>query len=197
MNTLFKNSVSLLDTCKKSLLSQYHIDKIAIIDETNFDEILFVVKKEFKKQGIEPCEQYLQDGILALKQYYAIAIFDPHNMHAVSDELDPFWHAHVLFTKKYREFCFKTHGYTMEHNPLDPEKSEVIKMVKILYDYTSSIMPKIFDQYSPIFYPKFLDESRIICQHDCLSPEPPVHYAIFARNKELQEIHDYFDLNGF
>lgn len=37
--------MSLIDSCNPSILTSFHIDKIKVIDNVDFDEVLVVLKK--------------------------------------------------------------------------------------------------------------------------------------------------------
>ncbi len=53
-------------------------------------------------------------------------------------EVDEFWHQHILFTRKYREDCQKIFGHYVDHTPgLSPEKqrqADACRM-KVYQDY--------------------------------------------------------------
>lgn len=115
-------------------------------------------------------------------------------MHAVSDELDPFWHAHILFTKKYRLFCEEAIGCMMDHNPLDHKFENKVDAVNELYQYTLKHLPLFFSYVNPMFYPATTDNSRMMCTHyDHISASYQyLDNAILPRATELTCVHELF-----
>ena len=64
-------------------------------------------------------------------------------------EVDEFWHQHILFTRKYREDCQKIFGHYVDHTPgLSPEKqrqADACRM-KVYQDYEVNAL---FIDYNP------------------------------------------------
>lgn len=108
--------MTFINTIKISL-SPLHIEKIKLID--NFDFSKTAKKVDRDTHGLT--SKYLAEGIENLKRYYVVALLDPLNEHAVSRYVDPFWHAHVLHTKEYIEFCSTVFDQYIQHQPLDPD----------------------------------------------------------------------------
>ncbi len=86
-------------------------------------------------------------------------------MHAVSDSVDPFWHAHILHTHDYMEFCDRAVGGYMHHDPLDHANAARLGRVARLYSYTTECFDHFFTSANPEFFPKALPEPRLICVH--------------------------------
>ncbi len=147
---------SLASTVRRDL-SPFQQEKIGIIDDTDFSK---VAKKVAHDHGFD--ERYVERGILALKQYYAIAVLDPLNMHAVSTEVDPFWHTHILFTEDYAEFCQKLVGTYVHHTPLDEDDSAEVERIKRLYAWTLQSFDEVFERDRE-FFPDNPD--RYVCEH--------------------------------
>ena len=55
-----------------------------------------------------------------------------------SDDIDKFWHAHILNTKSYYDYCIKKFGKIIHHNPNDSldEKARKIRYYNTLIEYT-------------------------------------------------------------
>lgn len=110
-------------------------------------------------------DDHLVRGVYALKQYYAIAMLDPANAHAVTVPIDPFWHSHILFTVQYREFCNQVVGEYMDHVPLNRGDSRQIENVGQLYSYTLEKMSVLFGEIDGEFWQAQFTASDLICYH--------------------------------
>lgn len=139
--------------------------RLAAIDSHDYSGVMRHVKKEFAKLGKAVTDEWLEAGVLALKQYYAIAVLDAKNMHAVSAEVDPFWHAHILHTKQYVDFCQEIAGRYLHHNPLDHADKEEVGFVKQLYDFTLQRYDDCFAMFDRRFYPANPNNDDLVCTH--------------------------------
>ena len=175
MNTRIR---SLLSTIGMPVTA-FHLPKINRIDTENFTGVKQVVRKEFKKQGQTVDEGYLDDGVLALKQYYLVALLDPKNKHAVSDMIDPFWHAHILHTDRYMAFCDEVFGHYLPHEPLDHDDRVAVEEAAELYRHTARVYGRLFSYASKQFYPRSVPEERLICLHNKVHTESILQYALF------------------
>ncbi len=135
------------------------------IDEENFEGVRRKVREHALEIGDAPSEADLDRGVFGLKQYYAVALLDPANAHAVSAPLDPFWHAHILHTEQYIPFCEKVVGEYMHHRPLDHGVRAHVDAVRCLYEYTLEILPKIFLTVDSNTWPAHPSDEEIICYH--------------------------------
>lgn len=156
---------TLLSIVRAERLTSFHLEKLNVIDTADFSSVRRKTLEDLRKQGLDPSDLYLDEGILALKQYYAIALLDPRNMHAVSDLVDPFWHAHILHTHDYIEFCDRAVGGYMHHDPLDHANVHRLERVAHLYSYTVECFEQFFNYVNPDFFPQTLPEPRLICVH--------------------------------
>ncbi|WP_162820044.1 hypothetical protein [Kordia sp. SMS9] len=149
----------------KNDITKYQKRALKRLDAEDLEMIKFLVKKIHKEKGKKRDENYYNEGCTALFQYYTTAILDPFNMHAISDELDDFWHAHVIDTVSYDLLC-KDLGFFMHHDPLNPKDIKKEKDVKIVYEYTRrKVLPSIFGEknLSKIFHPI---KTKLVCLHD-------------------------------
>ena len=119
----------------------------------------------FEKQGVYKPPQFYRTGIMGLKQYYAIALLDPRNAHAVSLVVDDFWHAHILHTRMYADFCDRVIGAFMHHIPLDRTSARMIENVDVLYHYTIEMMPRLFSNVDDVVWPADVSVDGLICLH--------------------------------
>ncbi len=108
-------------------------------------------------------DEYIEEGILALKQYYAGGVLDSRNQHAVSDEIDPFWHAHILHTQQYASFCDRVFGEFLHHVPLNHAHTDQVEYVGGLYRYTAMLYRTVYSYLNPAFYPENPPDIRLCC----------------------------------
>ncbi len=138
---------------------------LEVIDGWNFDREAAKAMHDLRELGHDPDDAFIERGIWALRKYHAIAVLDPLNGHAISDVLDPFWHAQILFTEPYALFCDKVLGQFMHHYPLDHTDKEAVDLVRRLYDYTVEVHQAIFKDADLEFYPINMPEPRLVCLH--------------------------------
>lgn len=180
----------LISTIRKEILEM--LDKetyqaLIYIENENFELVAKKLKEEFKQTNFNVSDDYLERGFQALQQYYAIAVIDKMNMHAVSDVIDPFWHMHILFTQQYCELSNKMLGHYMHHQPLDHSDDQKLVFVGKLYQHTLDVYNKTFLYYDEEFYPKHVSNDRLVCTHG----QDDHHDAsiVFAINPDL--VDDY------
>lgn len=155
--------ISLLDTIKVEMSPrQRHV--MHVIDEEDYEPVKTKVRFELGLQGNDPSEDYLDEGVLALKQYYAICFLD-NNAHAISFTLDSFWHAHILHTVAYHCFCKKLGIGYMHHAPNDPANTEETAALRVLYDHTQRVFAECFSWISPMFNPRGHEDRLLLCSH--------------------------------
>lgn len=146
-------------------ISPFHSERIRRIDAEDFEPVKKKTAQLLAAQGIIVNDDYLERGILALKQYYAVALLDPNNSHAVSDVVDPFWHAHMLFSQRYSDFSKDVVGVYMHHVPLDHDNRLQLENVGVLYAFTCEVLQRFFTEVDPEFWPTEVGDERLICWH--------------------------------
>lgn len=164
---------SFLNGIKVELHPQ-HLSRIQRIDNEDYTDVRVKAQKLLIENGINPSSNYLDAGIVGLKQYYALALLDPVNGHAVSAEIDPFWHAHMLFSEKYMSFSHDVVGGYMHHTPHNCANKKEVKNLRNLYKYTISVLDKIFgESIDLLMWPRKVKDVHLICFHakDCYLPE--------------------------
>jgi len=139
--------------------------RIQRIDAEDFDLVMLKVAEDLAATGKVVTRDYLERGIFALKQYYAVAMLDPANAHSITRPIDPFWHAHILCTAEYRKFCDDVVGEYMDHVPLDKRNPNKVKNVRQLYAYTIKIIPRLFLDIDLDFWPEASSDDDLICYH--------------------------------
>lgn len=137
-----------------------HLRRLQYIDECDFKRYF---AKAVELGQVSP-EADRQAMIYGLKQYYAIAMLDPANGHAISDVLDPLWHAHMLFSEEYAAFCEAVVGQYMHHKPLLKDDVSARWQVRKLYDNTRVRLMECFSHVDERVWPA-LSEERLICMH--------------------------------
>ena len=80
------------------------IDFSMIIDKV-------VKSKNWKKKDVLKICEYYKNFLFLIKKYVDLGQLPP------SDEIDEFWHNHILDTKKYREDCKVIFGQYLDHYP--------------------------------------------------------------------------------
>ena len=139
--------------------------RLSVIDHEDFSGVERKVREHFAELGQRFSDDYINRGIHALKQYYAVALLDPANAHAVSRPVDPFWHAHILHTEQYMEFCDCVVGEYMHHQPLDHARLDHVRVIRRLYGYTIEVMEKFFITVDSEFWPAEVGDAELICMH--------------------------------
>lgn len=163
--------------------------RVERIDEEDFSLVKIKASKQLALEGQPHHDRYLERGIFSLKQYYAVALFDGKNPHAVSDSVDPFWHAHILDTERYQSFCNEAVGYFMHHKPHDPDNAREMDCLERTYQYTSRIYQDIFSWTDLEMNPKVLHPDRLICFHfDNKLRDDPDGLPLAP---ELQDVREY------
>jgi len=87
------------------------------------------------------------------KRFIAIIIANPGPRFPISKQVDPFWHAHLMFTRDYAEMCSKVNnGVFIHHQPMT-EKQDA---VEVRANYFSSTLPeyqRMFGDPNPKYWP--------------------------------------------
>jgi hypothetical protein len=146
-------------------VSPFHAERLAIIDGEDYSGVERKVREGLGKQGITVVQDFLDEGVLALKQYYAVALLDPTAEHAVSDAIDPFWHAHILHTRQYISFGDRVFGQYVQHEPLNHADEARVRHVAGLYAYTGRVYRRLFTYINEAFYPNVMPDARLLCSH--------------------------------
>lgn len=158
-------SITTLESTIAIDLTELQLEMVRLIDVEDFDGVKRKVREEFAHWGESASEEYLEAGVLALKQYYAVALLDPCNEHAVSDSIDPFWHAHILHTKEYIAFGERIFGQYVQHEPLNHDDDAQLRHVARLYAYTTNVYRKMFNHINEAFYPAVMPDAKLLCSH--------------------------------
>jgi hypothetical protein len=159
---LNNNDMSLINTIKMDM-NDIQRSKLELIDNFDYSKVRKKVQEEL---GEKATDKLLDEGIENLKKYYVVALLDPLNCHAVSEMVDPFWHAHILFTRDYVKFCDSIYGRYIHHEPLDKNDSIEVDRVVYLYEYTMEIYAKLFTNNNSEWWPSVESQNfNAICFH--------------------------------
>lgn len=140
-----------------------------INDARDYSKIVWRVQQEHREAKKYFDINYLARGLTNLKIFYALEIIDGKNLHSLSKGLDVFWHAHRDFSFDYMSFCDRVFGANqyLHHLPTDTENNAVQKTLRQRYDYTRTVLEKMFT-----VDPEFWGEGILICcNYDSNSPE--------------------------
>ncbi len=151
------------------------------IDREDFIPIMKKTRDDLVSMGVHPTDRYLEAGVFALKQYHAVAVLDPQNKHAVSDLLDPFWHAQILHTEQYTVFCDELVGHYIHHRPLDHGNESAVAELRALYPYTVRRIYDIFDVVDNEFYESPVSDDRLVCTHMDIRSAALTKETIFSK----------------
>ena len=137
------------------------------INKEDFSLVVYKTRKAYRERGLERPDSFYEEGVRSLKQYYTTAVFDPENLHAVSDDLDRFWHEHIVDTARYELLCKDMQAF-MHHDPLDRTTLPKVCSIVQVYQYTQKVLTKIYgaENLSPIFFPVKPEVDILVCRHD-------------------------------
>ncbi len=103
-------------------LNQSHLENAKqLIYAINLDPVidrLVKVDKWTKQQAIDAIKQY-RNYLFLKRKYGETYAFPP------SHDIDEVWHAHVLHTKDYFDFCEKAFGTYLHHHPHHGSNNEL------------------------------------------------------------------------
>lgn len=162
---------SLVDALLPEVRAKLHEDiikRMNLIDNEDFSLVAYKTKLELSKRGVDASDEHITNLIFALKQYYAVALLDPLNSHAVSVVVDDPWHMHILDTKAYEKFCANVYGHTLPHVHLNYGDLDRVAQIRTLYGYTVDMLGKMFKHVSAEMYPSpelQPDTKVLVCLH--------------------------------
>jgi len=131
----------------------------------------------------------LEARLFGLKQYYAIVLLDPCNSHAVSLEVDKFWHVHILHTHQYQNFCQSMMGAFIHHIPLNRHDSRQMENIRDVYGHTLDTLKSVFgeDQIDPSVWTNTGMDNQFICWGGSRAvPQEVTEIALFPKVREGQ-----------
>lgn len=88
-----------------------------MIEDEDFSFIRERLKKKIKDGGLG----WNQKKVLSVEEHYKGFLFVcwkyRKERQIPTKDIDHFWHNHILYTKKYKNFCDRVFGYFLHHTP--------------------------------------------------------------------------------
>jgi hypothetical protein len=79
-------------------------------------------------------QEYAEQVVGEYRRYMALAALYPGESHAPSPLVDEVWHAHLMFTRDYRDFCYLLTSEFIDHCP--GRGGEDVERLNVAYDTT-------------------------------------------------------------
>ena len=88
------------------------------VEMTRFLEMydLWFVEERLARKGLVPAER-IPGAVLEFKRYMALVGLGYRGLGMLNPEVDEVWHALILFTREYAEFCQEAFGTFIHHVP--------------------------------------------------------------------------------
>ncbi len=77
---------------------------------------LWFVEERLTRKGLVPADK-VEDAVFEFKRYMALVGLGYRGLGMLSPEIDEVWHAFILFTREYAEFCQAAFGSFVHHVP--------------------------------------------------------------------------------
>jgi len=110
-----------------------------------------VREKLVRKQVLS--EEVVDQAIAEYRKYLVLARLGYDPLEMFSRQVDEVWHAHILFTRDYAEFCQKAFGQFLHHQPHTGSKqtgSEKISQQDFA-SYFVTVYTNVFGSLSPLW----------------------------------------------
>jgi hypothetical protein len=110
-----------MDTTQKTLplgvlpTQAFSTEQVEMLGALERADLWFVEERLARKMGFSALQA--QEAILEFKRYMALVGLGYRGLGMVSPEVDEVWHAFILFTKDYAEFCRSVFGEFIHHVP--------------------------------------------------------------------------------
>jgi hypothetical protein len=93
----------------------FSTEQVEMLGALDRADLWFVEERLARKLGFSPLQA--QVAILGFKRYMALVGLGYRGLGMVSPEVDEVWHAFILFTKDYADFCRSVFGEFIHHVP--------------------------------------------------------------------------------
>lgn len=119
---------------------QASIEAIYSFDLSFIYERLIKVDKWTRRSARKAIEQY-KNYLVLKRKYGGLYMLPP------SQEIDEVWHAHILYTEEYNQFCQDIFGGFLHHHPSITEDGASKEKLEELFDETQTLYHYEFGQY--------------------------------------------------
>lgn len=130
--------------------------------DTHWYEAL-VREKLLSEKAMSPAQ--LDEAIAECKRYFALAALGYGPLGMSSTEVDAVWHASILDTPRYREFCLAVFGRPLDHCPAYPSEPVAVdawlRFVEAYREVFGTSLPTIWG-----------DDPTHSCKGRCMFPPP-------------------------
>ena len=134
-------------------LSPDQIGRLRAIEQY---DLWFVVERLVDKQTVAP--HLIDLAVLEFRKYMALVAMGYDNLGMHSQEIDEVWHAFILFTREYSEFCNRTCGRMVHHIPNTSRRPELpapsVPTFKEAYKKYFGTLPPIWRTHSDTKFQK-------------------------------------------
>jgi len=101
-------------------LSPRQQDQLQAIEQY---DLWFVIERLVDKGSLTP--QRIDQAVFEFRRYVALVALGYDNLGMHSQEVDEVWHAFILFTREYDQFCNFTCGHMIHHAPNTSRRPEL------------------------------------------------------------------------
>lgn len=105
-------SQSLLGVSSRLSLSPEQIEMLTALEQAD----LWFVAERLERKGLFPADE-IPEAILEFKRYLALIALGHRGLAMASPRIDEVWHAFILFTREYADFCQAVFGEFIHHVP--------------------------------------------------------------------------------
>jgi len=124
---------------------------VAQVTAIEKEHLSFVKDRLIKKQGWNPSRA--DEVRIEFLRFISLS-FVNKGMHAPSAEVDEFWHAFLLFTREYHEFCQRHFGKFVHHVPEHSGDIQALDM-SLMATQTRTLLGRMFPDYSREIWGEF------------------------------------------
>lgn len=128
-------------------LSPEQMDRLAAIEQY---DLWFVIERLVDKRTVAP--HLIDQAVLEFRKYMALVAMGYDNLGMHSREIDEVWHAFILFTREYSDFCNHTCGQMIHHTPNTSRRPELpapsVPAFKEAYKKYFGALPEIWGTHS-------------------------------------------------
>lgn len=138
-------------------------DSLAVLNSVDFSDVsIFLQEREgYSEKDVQSMES-------EYKRFIALRVSRPKTIMAISDKVDPYWHAHIIFTRHYKHACERLGVPFIHHNPPTKEDIAALKL-----SYLENTLKSYEDEFGALneeWWPKSAD-AAVCSDNFSWSPE--------------------------